>query len=187
MAQISRRHDGVRGHTIHRNHQHLSWDNSRPPALTVAPGDLVEFKDIDASSGQLTARSTVDDVVKLNLARVNPIAGPVYVDGAEPGDALKVSLIDFDASGWAWTAIIPGFGVLSQDFPDAALHVWSFDKSFSRPALYGSDARVPLKPFCGTIGVAPAERGSFAIKPPHSAGETWTSETLRGASISTCP
>jgi acetamidase/formamidase len=157
-------------YTIHNDHQHLSWDNARPPAITIAPGDTVEFKDIDATCGQLTANSTVEDIRTLDFSRVNPIAGPVYVDKAEPGDALKVTLLGFDPSGWAWTAIVPGFGLLAEDFPEPALNIWSYEKSFQTPALYGPGARVPLKPFCGTIGVAPAEAGPHSTIPPHKAG-----------------
>ena len=165
-------HDNSLGckHTIHNHQQHLNWDNSRPPAITVAPGDTVEFKDIDATCGQLTAKSTVDDIRTLDFARINPIAGPIYVDGAEPGDALKVTLLGFQSSGWAWTAIVPGFGLLAEDFPEPALNIWSYEKSFGTPALYSPGARVPLKPFCGTIGVAPADLGPHSTIPPHSAG-----------------
>jgi acetamidase/formamidase len=157
-------------HTIHRKDHHLDWDNARPPAMTIAPGDTVEFKDIDSTSGQLKASSTVADIRTLDFSLVNPIAGPVYVDGAEPGDALKVTLLSFDPSGWAWTAIVPGFGLLADDFPDAALNIWSYDKNFATPALYGPGARVPLKPFCGTIGLAPAVPGKHSTIPPHAAG-----------------
>jgi acetamidase/formamidase len=165
-------HTPVRGHkhTIHRKDQHLNWDNSRPPALTIAPGDTVEFKDLDATSGQMKATSTVEDIRTLDFSLINPIAGPVYVDGAQPGDALKVTLLGFNPSGWAWTAIVPGFGLLAEDFPEPALNIWSYEKSFATPALYGPGARVPLKPFCGTIGVAPAAPGPHSTIPPHSAG-----------------
>lgn len=157
-------------HTIHHRDQHLSWDNTRPAAIRIAPGDTVEFQDIDATSGQLRATSTVADIATLDFARINPISGPVYVDGAMPGDALKVTLLAFEPSGWAWTAIVPGFGLLAEDFPSAALNLWSYDKSFAKPALYGPGARVPLKPFCGTIGLAPAAPGAHSTVPPHSAG-----------------
>jgi len=157
-------------HTIHGNHQHLSWDNARPPAITVAPGDTVEFRDIDATSGQLTAKSTPKDIGTLDFSLINPIAGPVYMDGAVPGDALKVTLLSFDPSGWAWTAIVPGFGLLAEEFTQPALNIWTYEKSFAAPAVYGPGARVPLKPFCGTIGVAPAEPGSHSTIPPHNAG-----------------
>jgi acetamidase/formamidase len=157
-------------HTIHQHQQNLCWDNSLKPAMTVAPGDTVEFRDIDATCGQLTANSKVGDIATLDFSRINPIAGPIYVDGAEPGDALKVTLLGFQPSGWAWTAVVPGFGLLADDFPEPALNIWSYEKSFAKPALYGPGAKVPLKPFCGTIGVAPAEPGPHSTIPPHTAG-----------------
>jgi acetamidase/formamidase len=161
-----RRHN----HTIHKRDQHLSWDNSRPPAITIAPGDTVVFKDLDATSGQMKPTSTVEDIRTLDFSLINPIAGPVYMDSAAPGDALKVTLLGFDPSGWAWTGIVPGFGLLADDFPEPALNIWSYEKSFATPALYGPGARVPLKPFCGTIGLAPAAPGAHSTIPPHSAG-----------------
>jgi acetamidase/formamidase len=158
------------GQTIHQRDQHLKWDNSIPPALTIAPGETVCFENLDATCGQITARSTVADVRSLDFTRVNPIAGPVFVDGAEPGDALKVTLTDIVGSGWGWTAIIPGFGLLADEFPDPALHIWSYDNSFKTPTLFGPGAKIPLKPFCGTIGVAPAEPGAFSTVPPYAQG-----------------
>jgi acetamidase/formamidase len=160
----------AKAHTIHSHHQHLSWDNARPPALTIAPGDLVSFKDIDAMCGQIAANSTVDVLSNIDFSRVNPVAGPVYVDGAEPGDTLKVVLIGFEPSGWAWTGLIPGFGLLAEDFPKPALHIWSYDKSFRKPAAYSSFASVPLKPFCGTTGVAQEIPGSHSTIPPYATG-----------------
>ena len=77
-------------HTIHREHGHYGWDNSLPPVLTVAPGETAEFQCRDASAGQLTRASAAAEVPKIDLARVNPVTGPIRIDGAEPGDALKV-------------------------------------------------------------------------------------------------
>src|ERR1700742_4740535 len=91
-----RMHQHGKAHTIHREHQHMSWDNSRAPALRVAPGDTVDFRDIDAMCGQLSADSTVEVMSHIDFTRVNPIAGPVWVDGAEPGDTLKVTLLGFE-------------------------------------------------------------------------------------------
>lgn len=167
-----------RNHTIHAHHQHLDWNNARAPALTVAPGDVVEFKDIDALCGQITRDSTAAALGNFDFARVNPIAGPVYVDGAAPGDVLKVTLLDFSGVGWAWTGIVPGFGLLAEDFPEAALHIWSYDTSFRQPAALARFARVPLKPFCGTVGVAQAAPGSFSTLPPYATGGNMDSRDL---------
>src|SRR5258708_12234098 len=157
-------------HTIHRNHQHLSWDNSRPGAITIAPGDTVEFKDIDGAGGPLSPTSTAEAIRTLDCSIINRIAGLGYVDGAPRGDAMKVTLLSFDPSGWAWTAIVPGFGLLADEFKQPALNIWSYDKNFASPAVYGPGARVPLKPFCGTIGVAPAAPRAHSTLPPHHAG-----------------
>ena len=164
------KHVHGKAHTIHRHHQHMAWDNARAPAITIAPGDTVDFRDIDAMCGQITAESTAAVMERIEFAKVNPIAGPVYVDGAEPGDTLKVTLLGFEPSGWAWTGIVPGFGLLSEDFPYPALHIWSYDKSFSKPAAYGKWAKVPLKPFCGTTGVAQAAPGPYSTIPPYATG-----------------
>ncbi len=157
-------------HTIHSQHHHYGWDNSNPPVLTVAPGDSVEFAVVEASGGQLDANSGVAEVLALDFAKINPVTGPVIVEGAEPGDALKVTIESFVPSGWGWTAVIPGFGLLADQFPEPAINIWSYDAVGLRPALYGPGGRVPLKPFCGTIGLAPAEAGVHSIVPPRRVG-----------------
>ena len=156
--------------TIHKEQQHLHWNNAHAPALTIAPGETVEFRDIEGSLGQIGPDSVADDLAHLDFERINPLGGPVYVDGAEPGDALKVTLLDFDYWGWGWTGLIPGFGLLADEFPDPALHIWRFDTSLTQPAAYGPGGRVPLKPFCGTIGVAPAAPGTHSSIPPYRTG-----------------
>jgi len=157
-------------HTIHQHQHHLGWDNTNGPALTVAPGSTVAFETVDASGAQLSPESTVADVVSLDFGKVNPVTGPVFVDGAEPGDALKVTVESFAPSGWGWTANIPGFGLLADQFPDPALHLWQYDPATMAPAMYGPGGKVPLKPFTGTIGVAPAAPGLHSIVPPRRVG-----------------
>lgn len=157
-------------HTIHREHHHFGWDNGNAPALTIGPGETVEFEAVEASGGQLTRDSTVADVADLDFGKVNPVTGPVFIDGAAPGDALKVTIESFTPSGWGWTANIPGFGLLANQFEDPALHIWTYDAQGLRPAAYGPGGCVPLRPFCGTIGLAPAEPGLHSIVPPRRVG-----------------
>jgi acetamidase/formamidase len=157
-------------HTIHRHQHHYGWNNALPPALRIAPGESIEFDVPDASGGQITADSSADDIARLDFRKINPVAGPVFVEGAEPGDVLKVSLLSFAPSGWGWTANIPGFGLLAEDFKHAALHVWDYDAATLAPAAFGAWGKVPLKPFTGTIGVAPAEAGVHSIVPPRRVG-----------------
>jgi acetamidase/formamidase len=155
-------------HTIHQ--RHYGWDNSLAPAARIAPGDTLEFDVADSSAGQLSEHSTVENVNRLDFGRINPVSGPVFVDGAEPGDVLKVTLLSFAPSGWGWTANIPGFGLLADEFQESALHIWRYDSQTLAPSLFGRWAKVPLKPFTGTIGVAPAAPGLHSVVPPRRVG-----------------
>ena len=157
-------------YTIHGAQHHFGWDNSRAPAERVEPGSTILFHCRDSSAGQLDLSSTVDTVKSLDFGKVNPVSGPIYVEGAEPGDALKVTIDSFAPSGWGWTANIPGFGLLADQFTEPALALWTYDPSSLAPALYGANARVPLKPFAGTIGNAPAEAGLHSVVPPRRVG-----------------
>ncbi|WP_313136604.1 acetamidase/formamidase family protein [Paracoccus jeotgali] len=157
-------------YTIHGVNHHHGWDRSIPPVETVAPGSSLFFECLDSSGGQLNRDSGVGDIANLSFDRVNPVTGPIYVDGAEPGDILKVEIAAFHPSGWGWTANIPGFGLLADQFIDPALKIWTYDTATMAPALFSDLARVPLKPFAGTIGLAPAEPGPHSIVPPRRMG-----------------
>ncbi|MCF3948772.1 acetamidase/formamidase family protein [Acidiphilium sp. AL] len=157
-------------YTVHRNRHHHGWNNAFAPVLRVAPGDVVTIETIDSSGGQLTKHATLEDLKTLDFDKVNPVTGPIFIDDARPGDALKITIEQFDPSGWGWTANIPGFGLLAEDFPDPALHIWHYDTSWRTPAAFGHMAKIPLKPFAGTIGVAPAASGHHSVVPPRRCG-----------------
>lgn len=157
-------------YTIHRHHHHFGWDNSIVPVQTVAPGTTLEFECIDSSGGQITPESTTADIAKLDFAKINPVSGPIFIDGAEPGDAVKVKIEGFGPSGFGWTANIPGFGLLADQFEDPSLQLWHYDKDKLGTSAYGPGGRVPLKPFAGTIGLAPAAPGEHSVVPPRRMG-----------------
>jgi len=157
-------------YTIHGRHHHFGWDHSIDAAITVAPGDTVQIECLDSSAGQLSPSSTVEDVATLDFGKVNPVTGPIRVDGAEPGDTVTVELVSFAPSGFGWTANIPGFGLLADQFQTPALKVWEYEPDTLKPALFSNIARVPLKPFAGTIGLALAEPGLHSVVPPRRVG-----------------
>jgi acetamidase/formamidase len=157
-------------YTIHGRNHHFGWDNSFAPTERVKPGATIEFQCLDSSAGQLTPASTVANVASLDFGKVNPVTGPIFVEGAEPGDALKVTIQEFKPSGFGWTANIPGFGLLADDFKEPALNLWKYDAGSLEPALFGKNGRVPLKPFAGTIGNAPAQMGLHSVVPPRRVG-----------------
>jgi acetamidase/formamidase len=145
---------------------HTVWDNSIAPVHRCAPGDVVEVEIADASGGQITASSSVEDIALLDFGRINPVTGPIHVDGAEPGDTLVVDVLDIAVARWGWSANIPGFGLLADDFPDAQLEVSSISDGVVR--VLGRD--VPSIPMIGTIGMPSAEPGALPMVPPHRHG-----------------
>lgn len=153
--------------TIHREHHHFGWDNALDPVARVSPGSELEVETVDASGGQITASSTSADVGSLDFSRVNPVTGPVVVEGAEPGDTLEVEILEFAENAWGWTALIPGFGLLADEFTDPYLHISKYD---AQRVVFTDDVHLPFRPFPGTIGVAPAEEGTHSIVPPRHVG-----------------
>ena len=99
-------------HTIHRKNHNFAWSRDFVPALRCQSGETIHFECLDAGDGHFKRGSTSADVATLDFSRVNPVTGPVYVEGAQPGDALKITFRKFIPSGFGWTANIPGFGLI---------------------------------------------------------------------------
>ena len=159
-----------RNHKVNIETFHFGWDNSIKPVLTIAPGEVVEFDAMDAGGGQITPDSVLEDVSKIDFGKVNPTHGPVFIDGAQPGDAVKITVLALESAGWGWTASIPGFGLLADRFKDPSLHIWKFDPGCVEPASYGPGGRVPLKPFPGILGLASSEEGNLSVVNPRRVG-----------------
>lgn len=169
-------------HFTDPNKVHYVWDNSLEPAVEIDPGDRVVFELRDVTDNQITPNSTVKDLMKLDWSRVYPLSGPVYVRGAEHGDALVVRVIDIKTKGWGWSAIIPGFGLLTEEFNEPYLRIW--DLSSGDYTMLDEKVIIPLNPFCGTMGVARAEKGRFPVMPPGSFGGNMDLKHLtRGSSL----
>src|SRR4051812_29792595 len=146
---------------------HFQWDTSNEPVIEIASGDTVVVHTRDVSDNQIGPGSDSSAIDSLDWDRVYPLAGPIAVQGAEPGDTLAVEVLDIHTEGWGWTAILPGLGLLPDDFPDAYLRI--FDISNGEVAHLGS-AAIPLDPFLGTMGVCPAGAKEQAIMPPGTFG-----------------
>jgi acetamidase/formamidase len=80
---------------------------------------------------------------------------------------LEVEVLDIRPKEWGWTGIVPGFGLLADHFLDPYLKVWELDTDH---AYFKPGIRIPLEPFCGVMGVAPAEAGSLDTIPPRLNG-----------------
>ncbi|KAI0773013.1 Formamidase [Trametes elegans] len=167
-------------HAVKRSQSHLAWDNSIPPAIRVPSGSTVSFDCLDASNGQITATSTAAALATLVFAQLDQVNGPVHVAGAAPGDTLRVDVLDVRVANWGWTALIPGFGLLADEFPEPRLKVLTLHPHAAEDAGEGEygyawfdeerGMRVPLRPFAGEMGVAPAEPGAHSTIPPYATG-----------------
>jgi acetamidase/formamidase len=148
-------------------HLHHVWDNAIAPALEIGSGDRVEVDIVEASGGQLSGASVAADVARLDFSRVNPVTGPIRVAGASPGDAIAVKIVELDVSGWGWSAVIPGFGLLAAEFPDPVLaHTHTADGRVDLP--FGP--ALPSRPMIGTLGVALPDAGPHPLLPPSRFG-----------------
>lgn len=161
---------------------HFRWDQTLEPVLTINSGDTVIYDLRDVTDGQITPQSQASILGALDWDRVYALAGPLRVQGAEPGDTLEIEVLDLHTRGWAWTGVIPGFGLLSDDFADPYLHIW--DLSNGKTARFHDVAEIPLRPFCGTMGVSPATQEPQLIMPPgHFGGNVDCRDLVAGTRL----
>ena len=134
---------------------HNRWHPDIPPVVEVAPGEELVMQTRHALDGQVWPGCTADVLNNLDLGLIHPLTGPVYVQGAEPGDMLEVNVLNIEPAKWGFTTIIPGFGFLRDVFLEPHIVHWDIRNGYAESAdLPG--VRVPGAPFMGTIGVAPS-------------------------------
>lgn len=179
---------------------HNRWHPDIAPVVRCEPGDEVVMETRDAFDGQLTPDSTAEDVGEVDLSPVHPLTGPVYVEGAEPGDLLVVDVVDVTPPEFGFTVQVPGFGFLRDVFPEPHMIRWELAGGWAT-----SDdlphVRLPAAPFLGTFGVAPShellreitvreqallERGGMVL-PPDPAGAVPADPAIAAAALRTVP
>lgn len=171
-----------RTHYLPDEQVHYTWDAGNPPRIVVDSGDTVVVWTRDVSDNQIGPNSDTAVIADLDWDRVYPLCGPIGIHGAEPGDTLAIEVLDIHTQGWGWTAVLPGLGLLSEDFPDPYLRV--FDLSRGDVAYLREDIAIPLEPFFGTMGVCPEGASAQPIMPPGSFGGNMdTRQLVRGSTL----
>ena len=150
-------------HRLTAEPTHSRWNRALEPRLTISSGDTVHMSCLDASGGQVKPGASVEDFLAIDRNKIHALTGPIFIDGAEPGDVLEIQVLQVEHRGWGWTSVIPGLGFLKDRFREPYLFHWTLDPEISRSL---GSAIVPLRPFCGVMGVAPAEDGEFRTRPP---------------------
>ncbi|MEM7511599.1 MAG: acetamidase/formamidase family protein [Bacteroidota bacterium] len=156
-------------YTLTKDQTHNKFSSAIAPVLTVPSGAVIEAFTEDASDEQLLAGATLQDLMKLSFEPIHPLTGPVFVEGAEPGDVLAVTLHKIDLIDYGWNAVLPGFGFLASDFEGAYIKTYEFDSSTTH-VQFNENIRVPLRPFPGVMGVAPSTEEMLNTIPPRANG-----------------
>jgi len=164
------------------------FDNAQAPVLTINSGERVVMETMMHSHNQVVPGRTIEEIKKLRTD--NPgrgphtLTGPIFVNGAEPGDTLKVTLNRIVPRAYATNFNVPGmFGQFPGQYPDGQVKYLYLDMDKMEteflPGIF-----VPLKPFPGTLGVARAEPGRYSSVPPGEyAGNIDIRDFSEGASL----
>ncbi len=155
-----------------------TFDATHPPAMRVQAGETIVFETLDALDDQI--HSDDDLASKVDLNHVNAATGPVYVEGAEPGDTLVADILDIRPWDWGAALIIPGFGFLQDTIPGPYTKVFRLEQDGTLP--FGDRIRLPLKPMIGTIGVAPLEHVTTLSSGAHG-GNLDTTDIKAGCKV----
>ena len=142
---------------------HSMWDRALPPRLCIHAGDAVLIECVDASGGQVKPGMTTEEYLGIDRARIHALTGPIWIEGAEPGDVLQVDVLATRHGGWGWTSIVEGMGFLKDRFREPYLFHWQLEGE-STSSL--APAVVPVRPFPGVMGVARADNGAFRTRAP---------------------
>ena len=168
-------------HEFPTDRVHFTWDVDNEPVLAIESGDTVVYETRDVSDNQITPDSTAEAIAALDWSRLSARRTGAR-GGAEPGDTLAIEILEMETRGWGYTLIIPGFGLLPDDFPDPYIRV--FDLSNGEFAYLREDIAIPIEPFFGTMGVCPADAKEQAIMPPgRFGGNMDTRQLVQGTTL----
>ncbi|NHJ85131.1 MAG: acetamidase [Asgard group archaeon] len=152
-------------HKISMKNVVFKADRTNEPVLTINSGDIVIFECRDAFNQVI---KTKDDLpINFDMEHINPATGPVYINGAEPGDTLEVFIEKIDLAEQGSCCIIPNFGFLADEFPEPWTRIIPIKDGY---AIFNDKVKIPLDPFPGTIIVAPPEGSHGTLIPKEYGG-----------------
>ena len=142
------------------------------PVAYVKPNEEVEVSTWDAYGGIVSPSRSFQDAVEQGQAgALNPVTGPIYIKGAEPGDTLAVEILGIDLPEWGGSSIIPGFGALEGwlNLMDPRTKIsYIKDGIITYTTDHGKTIELKSEPFIGTIGVSPSYEAIQTLAPgPH--------------------
>ncbi len=161
-----------------KEHLHLQWKHDLEPRVRVNVGDTLVVETADNFALFREMNSDDDLVDSLPLTQLNPLTGPIAVEGAQPGDTLIVEVVDITVTDQGHIALIPNTGVLKNYTNPPHTKIWQIVDGES---VFNEDIRFPIRPILGTFGTMPAEDGLAAIHPGAHAGNLDDTNSTIGA------
>jgi acetamidase/formamidase len=152
-----------RDHVIDPSVIHHQWDADLEPILAIDSGDTVHYDIKVAGEGQVWPSATYEDT-RFDFETIYNLSGPLWINGAEPGDTLQVDVLELQHGDWGWAAFLPEFGLLPDYFPHGYVRTFALK---DETADFAPGIRIPLAPFLGTIGTHPGEPAKISPFPPH--------------------
>ncbi|MFN8526859.1 MAG: acetamidase/formamidase family protein [Chloroflexota bacterium] len=126
-----------------------------PPVATAPSGATIIFETLDASSGRIRRHEDIALYTRTrDPARVNPATGPVYVQGARPGDELRVEILAIELGDVGWARLNPGHGVMRDEISELHGMIFRVD---GQDLVTPHGIRFPTRPMVGVIGTCPAD------------------------------
>ncbi len=150
-------------HTLAAEPTHSVWDRSLEPRLRIESGDEVQIECVDASGGQVQQGMATAEYLKIDRTKIHALTGPIWIEGAEPGDVLEIDVLATRHAGWGWSSVVEGLGFLKERFHEPYLFHWQLEGESTRSL---EPAVVPVRPFLGVMGVARGDDGAFRTRPP---------------------
>jgi acetamidase/formamidase len=146
------------------------FDNAQPPVLRVGSGDTVALETMMHSHNLVVPGTTIEQIKKLRTdfpgRGPHTLTGPIYIEGAQPGDVLKVTINKIVPRAYAANFNVPGmFGEFPKEFTDGQVKYLYLDWD-KKVTEFLPGVQIPLRPFPGTLGVARREPGRYSSVPP---------------------
>ena len=183
--------NGKRLHLLPATLETTQWgwfDNAQPPVLRINSGDTVALETMMHSHNQVVPGTTIEQIKKLRTdypgRGPHTLTGPIYVEGAEPGDVLKITINKIVPRAYAANFNVPGmFGQFPKEYSDGQVKYLYLDWD-KKVTEFLPGVLIPLRPFPGTLGVARKDPGRYSSVPPGEyAGNLDIRDLVEGTSL----
>ncbi|HHV46121.1 MAG TPA: acetamidase/formamidase family protein [Tissierellia bacterium] len=154
-----------------------SFTYDMEPVETVSPGEVFKVETNDCFYQQIEREDQI--ITEIDYDRINPATGPIYVEGAEPGDILKIKILDIAVAGKGVSGTVPNEGALGDQVTRPTIRIINIEDGYA--VLEG--IKVPIEPMIGVIGVAPKEEdGKLPTEMPWKHGGNMDTKDIKKGS-----